>query len=166
MNSLAVKISDLTKDEIKIIDELKELSLRVKDIVINRDLAGLDINNEQKKATLLRMLSLQRIKDSLISELADTLGVSKDSSVRDILDSKNLDEDSQKILTDSYYTLEGEIKALKALNALISTIILSSFKLNGSVIDIFNLHGTVGSTYSRNVKVKAGNRHSKVNRKI
>jgi hypothetical protein len=163
---LAVKICEAIKDEITIIDELKKLSLSIKHVVIQRNLNALNENNGIKKVVLLKMVSLQRKKDALISKLAMELGLSTDSSVKDILGSNVLDNNSQKLLKDKSRLLEREIEALSSINAMASLILLNSYKLNNASIDIFRTHGTLDNTYSKNVTVKASKRHSKINKRI
>ena len=166
MNTKVSGICELIKDEITIVDKLKMLSLSFKDIVINLRLNALDENNKSKKTSLMKMVHLQRKKDSLISELAVESGLHKDASVKDILDSKVLDEDSHKELSERYHILEEEIKGLGEINSLVSIMLLNSYKLLRIFINIFNIHVTTDTVYSRNVKIKAAKKHVKINKKV
>jgi hypothetical protein len=166
VNPLAGRICETITDELQLIDKLKELSLSFKDVIVKRDLNALEANNQKKKTMLISMVSLQRAKDSLISDLAVDLGLDKDSSVNDILKSKKLDDDSYKNLSYGYFQLQKEISELQKLNSQVAVMLLASYRLNKAAIDMFTIHGTVDSTYSKDVKINASKKHSKVNKKI
>ena len=166
MNSLAKRLCEQISSEIEIINELKENSLRFKDITVDRDLKAFELNNVSKRVILMKMIALQRQKDTNICELALSLGLHKNSSVKAILDSEKLGADSQQQLSDHHNKLETQIKELGIINSIVSTILLTSFKLNKAALNIFNVHGTIGSTYSRNVQVSAADKRSRINHKI
>ncbi len=166
MNPLIDELCSIIGEEISIIKELYEVSLVIKEIVTRRDLRSLEESNHLKKTKLLTMVSIQKKKDSLISELAISLGLDKDSNVKKILDSKTLEPDLNKRLLEKYNTLECELRKLADINSLVSITLVSSYRLLNNSINIINLNGTADTVYSREVDIKSNRKRLNLNRKV
>ncbi len=166
MNPLVSELCELIEEDMTIINELKKLSFQMKGIAVQRDLNALEENNGLKRAALLKMLALQKKKDPIISKLALEAGLGPDSSLYDVLESDTLDENSHKRLYSSYLTLQKEINELDDINSLISMMLISSYRILKTSIDIINLNGTTDAVYSGDTNVKSAKKRLYLNKKV
>lgn len=166
MDPLVIRLSELIKEEITILGKLKKFSLEIKGITVRRDLRALELNNLNKRAELLKILSVEKAKSSVISELAKAIGLHEDSSVKNILDSRKLEKNSQELLFTGYNSLSDEMTSLNDINSLVSLLSTTSSRLLKKSLNIFNQHGTNESVYSRHSEVVSPKKYLSVNRKI
>jgi len=133
MQILFEELRDVLQDELKLYEEMYNLTVKKTDVIINGKISDLDNITHLENSIILKLGQLETRREKVVINIQEQLGVKKDSTISDILNYiDDKDEIKQELdsITKKLLDVLNSIKERNDLNGLLIKDTLEYIELN------------------------------------